>query len=245
MKYKGRIISTERDLLKFFYKTCRIRFLVGQSISWPYEDELIGRVSFAIDKNILINAFYDMGRALEELDSKEDYIIRFNRIEDQIQMAHIKIDGWQNTYDKIIAEKYLKGMDYEEQSERYFRSFEEYKDKVLVAVRGNEVLGYSCFNPMESSFKYDSELESLYIKNSEQHKGIGSALFKETAKELLSLGRRNMIIWCLKDNTNAIKFYESLGGIKSETKMANIGGELYEEFGFYFDLEEIDKDGSF
>ena len=54
-----------------------------------------------------------------------------------------------------------------------------------------------------------------------------------------------MIIWCLKDNMNAIKFYESLGGIKAETKMANIGGELYEEYGFYFDLEEIDKDGSF
>ena len=245
MKYKGRIISTERDLLKFFYKTCRIRFLVGQSISWPYEDELIGRVSFAIDKNILVNALYDMGRALEQLEDKEDYIIRFNRIEDQIQMAHIKIDGWRGTYDQIIAEKYLNGMDYEEQAERYFRSFEEYKDKVLVAVRDNEVLGYSCFNPMELSFKYDSELESLYIKNSEHHKGIGSALFKETAKELLSLGRRNMIIWCLKDNTNAIKFYEKLGGIRSETKMANIGGELYEEYGYYFDLEEIDKDGSF
>ena len=245
MKYKGRIISTERDLLKFFYKTSRIRFLVGQSISWPYEDELIGRVSFAIDKNILINALYDMGRSLEELDSKEDYIIRFNRLEDQVQMAHIKIDGWQDTYDKIIADKYLKGMNYEEQAERYFRSFEEYKDKVLVAVRGDEVLGYSCFNPKELSFKYDSELESLYIKTSEKHKGIGSALFKETAKELLSLGRRNMIIWCLKDNVDAIKFYESLGGIKSETKMANIGGELYEEYGFYFDLEEIDKDGSF
>lgn len=245
MKYKGRIISTERDLLKFFYKTSRIRFLVGQSISWPYEDELIGRVSFAIDKNILIRALYDMGRSLELLDSKEDYIIRFNRIEDQMQMAHIKIDGWRGTYDGIVASKYLVNMDYEEQAERFYRSFDEYKYRVLVAVRGNEVLGYSCFDPKERSFKYDAELESLYIKPTEKGKGIGSALFLETAKELLSEGRRNMIIWCLKDNTNAIKFYEKLGGIRSETKMANIGGELYEEYGFYFDLEEIDKDGSY
>ena len=245
MKYKGRIISTERDLLKFFYKTSRIRFLVGQSISWPYEDELIGRVSFAIDKTILIRALYDMGRSLELLDSKENYIIRFNRIEDQMQMAHIKIDGWRGTYDGIVASKYLVNMNYEEQAERFYRSFDEYKYRVLVAVRGNEVLGYSCFDPKERSFKYDAELESLYIKPTEKGKGIGSALFLETAKELLSEGRRNMIIWCLKDNTNAIKFYEKLGGIKSETKMANIGGELYEEYGFYFDLEEIDKDGSY
>ena len=54
-----------------------------------------------------------------------------------------------------------------------------------------------------------------------------------------------MIVWCLKDNVNAIKFYESLGGIKSETKMAKIGEETYEEYGYRFDLEEIDKDGSY
>ena len=245
MKYNGRIISSERDLLKFFYKTCRIRFLVGQSISWPYEEELIGRVSYAIDLNILINALYNMGRALEKLDSKVDYIIRYNRLEDQSQMARIKIDGWQNTYDQIIASKYLKGMDYEEQTQRYYRSFDEYKNRVLVAVKGNEVLGYACFDPKEKAFKYDSELESLYIKNSEHNKGIGTALFKEVSKELLANGRKNMIVWCLVDNTNAINFYKNLGGIISETKMAQIGDEKYEEYGFYFDLEELDKDDSF
>ena len=245
MKYNGRIISSERDLLKFFYKTCRTRFLVGQSISWPYEEELIGRVSYAIDLNILINALYNMGRALEKLDSKVDYIIRYNRLEDQSQMARIKIDGWQNTYDQIIASKYLKGMDYEEQTQRYYRSFDEYKNRVLVAVKGNEVLGYACFDPKEKAFKYDSELESLYIKNSEHNKGIGTALFKEVSKELLANGRKNMIVWCLVDNTNAINFYKNLGGIISETKMAQIGDEKYEEYGFYFDLEELDKDDSF
>ena len=245
MKYKGRIISTERDLLKFFYKTSRIRFLVGQSISWPYEDELVGRVSYAIDINILVNALYNMGRSLEQLDSKEDYIIRYNRLEDQAQMARIKIDGWRDTYDQIIASKYLKGMDYEEQTQRFFRSFEEYKERVFVAVRGKEVLGYACFDPKERSFKYDAELESLYIRNDEHHKGIGTALFKEAAKELRSRGKRNMIVWCLKGNDNAIKFYEKLGGIKAETKQAKIGDEIYEEYGFYYDLEELDKDGSY
>lgn len=243
MKYRGSIISTERDLLKFFYKTNRIRFLVGQSISWPYEDELIGRVSFAIDNKLLIESLYKIGRSIELLTEKEDYIIRFNKIEDQAQMARIRIDGWRNTYEEIIAEKYLKGLDYKEQTERFWRSFEEYKDKVLVAVRDNEVLGYSCFESKERSFKYDSELVSLYIKSSELHRGIGTSLFKETAKELYSRGCRNMIVWCLKGNDNAIKFYESLGGINSETKMAKIGDETYEEYGFYFDLDEINKEG--
>ena len=241
MKYNGSIISTERDLLKFFYKQNRIRFLIGQSISWPYEEELVGRISYSIDDSLLIESIYKMHQSIELLKEKGGYIVRFNRLEDQAQMAHIKIDGWRNTYDQIIASKYLKGLDYKELTERYWRSFEEYKDKVLVAVRGNEILGYSCFEAKPKSFKYDSELISLYIKTSELRKGIGTSLFRETAKELYSRGCHNMIIWCLKGNDNAIQFYESLGGINSEMKVAKIGDDSYEEYGFYFDLDTINE----
>lgn len=48
-----------------------------------------------------------------------------------------------------------------------------------------------------------------------------------------------MIIWCLSDNKNAIKFYERFGGINVEIKNAKIGDEYYKEYGFYFDLEIV------
>ena len=139
----------------------------------------------------------------------------------------------------------MKGLNYQELTERFRRSFEEYKEKVLVAERGDEILGYSCFEAKERSFKYDSELISIYIKNNELHKGIGTSLFKETAKELYSKGCRNMIVWCLKGNDNAIKFYEALGGIQAEIKKAKIGDETYEEYGFYFDLDKFNEEESF
>ena len=239
MKYEGDVINTERDLLKFFYKTCRIRFLVGQSISWPYEDELIGRVTTAIPDEKMINSFKNMHYALKMLKPKEDYIIRKNELKDQEQMAKIKIDGWMNTYDRIIASKYLKTLDYKKQTERYIASFDEYKDLVFVAVKGEEVLGYSCFHLQDKSGNCDSELVSLYIKPNEQGKGIGTNLLKETAKELLSKGKNNMIIWCLSENKDAIKFYEKLGGKKVIEKEAKIGEDLYKECGFYFDLKKV------
>ena len=239
MKYQGDIINTERDLLTFFYKTSRIRFLVGQSISWPYKNELVGRITFAIENSKLINALMQMNYSLKMLVEKEDYIIRKNELKDQEQMAHIKIDGWKNTYDKIIASKYLNSLNYEQQTERYISSFEEYKDLVFVAVRGDEVLGYSCFNPKEKSDKFDSELVSLYIKPGELNKGIGTSLFKETCKELLSIGKNNMIVWCLSDNENSIHFYEKLGGKKVEEKVAKIGNDYYNQYGFYFDLKSV------
>ena len=241
MKYNGLTINTERDLLKFFYKTCRIRFLVGQSISWPYEDELIGRVTTAMDDEKMIISFRNMHNALKLLKEKEDYIIRKNELKDQEQMAHIKIDGWKNAYDKIIASKYLNSLDYEKQTERYIASFDEYKDLVLVAVRDDEVLGYSCFHFEDKSGNCDSELVSLYIKPNEIGKGIGTNLLKETAKELLSKGKKNMILWCLSENVDAIKFYEKLGGKIIIQKDAKIGDELYREYGFYFDLSSVIK----
>ena len=241
MKYKNMVINNERDLLTFFYRTYRTRFLVGQSISWPYPNEFVGRVTFALEDEKIISALAQMNQSLRLLEAGEDYIIRKNLEKDQEQMAHIKIDGWRTAYDKIVASKYLNSLDYDTQTQRYLSSFDDYKDLVFVAVRGDEVLGYSCFMPFDKDKKYDSELVSLYIKKSEAGRGIGSSLLIATAKELYSLGKENMIVWCFSDNTNAIHFYKGLGGIKVEEKMARIGEQEYLEYGFYFDLEKVVK----
>lgn len=181
-----------------------------------------------------------MGDALNKLTKGNDYIIRKNRLEDQEQMAHIKIDSWRNAYDKIVSSKYLKSLDYKTKTERYIASFEEYKDLVLVAVKDNEVLGYSCFN-YKTNEKYDSELVSLYVKNNSTNKGIGSSLLKETAKLLHKENKHNMIIWCFKDNINAQNFYKDLGGNIIEEKRVKIGEEYYDEVCFYFDLDSINQ----
>lgn len=242
MKYNNMIINSERDLLTFFYRTSRTRFLVGQSISWPYSNELVGRVTFALEDEKIISALAQMNQSLQLLEAGEDYIIRKNLEKDQAQMAKIKIDGWRTAYDKIVAAKYLKSLDYDCQTQRYLSSFEEYKDLVFVAVRGEEVLGYSCFNLKDKDEKYDSELVSLYIKKEEAGRGIGSSLLIATVKELYSLGKQNMIVWCFSNNVNAISFYQGLGGIKVEEKIVHIGDQNYLEYGYYFDLEKITKE---
>ena len=186
---------------------------------------------------------YNIKKSTEKLESKEEYIIRYNKIEDQKEIAKIKVDMWRKTYKGIIEKEYLDNLDIKKQTQKYYRSFEEYKDKVLVAVKGKEVLGYSCFEEKDHSTKYDSELISLYIK--EQHKGIGTSLFNETVKELISKNKTNMIVWCLKDNKEALNFYKKAGGIKEEERLAKIGNKEYEEYGFYFDLKKIDNKNSF
>lgn len=238
MKYKQHTIRTEKDLTIFFYGTSRTRFLVGQSISWPYRDELVGRVSFAIDEDKLIRGMLNIHNSILLLEAKDDYEIRKNEFKDQKQMARIKVDGWKNAYDLIISSDYLNSLNYEQQTKRYEASFEDYKDSVVVAVRGEEVLGYACYNTTPNEDRFESELVSLYIKPSEIGRGIGTSLFIESCKELTSLDKNNMIVWCLSDNKNAIKFYEKMGGKIVKTKDVKIGNETYKEYGFYFQLKK-------
>ncbi len=70
--YNGKPIKTERDLLEFFYYTNRLRFLIGQSISWPYTNELIGRVTFALEPDKLINSFLLMNNSLQKIVAENE-----------------------------------------------------------------------------------------------------------------------------------------------------------------------------
>ena len=38
-----------------------------------------------------------------------------------------------------------------------------------------------------------------------------------------------MILWCLKDNLNSLKFYQKMGGTIIYEKFATIGGKQYPE----------------
>lgn len=240
--FKGQPIKTEKDLLEFFYKTNRLRFLIGQSISWPYSKELVGRITFALEDNELIEAISLINNSLQQLVTENSYQIRLNTLEDQAGMAKIKVDSWQQTYKGIIDQKYLDSLNYEEQTKKYIASFDEYKNTVLVAEDSNthEIIGYACFSPEANDFA-DSELVSIYLDPKHTKKGIGSSLFREVTKELKKYNKKTMILWCIKDNKNAIKFYEKLDGIKAFDKMAKIGNKVYQEYGYLFYIDEITK----
>lgn len=59
LKKKG-IIKSEKDLLEYIYKTCGVKFLVGQSFSWPNKNEIIIRITYSFDAITLIKALTKM-----------------------------------------------------------------------------------------------------------------------------------------------------------------------------------------
>jgi len=235
--FQGKTITNERQLLEFFYKTNRLRFLIGQSISWPYEDELIGRVTFALEPNEMIKYYGLMNDSLQRLVLENDYTIRFNEERDQEQMAYIKIDGWRAAYQGIVADDYLAQFDYDVQTSRYLESFAEYAKKVFVMCDKNssEILGYACFDDTEGE-NNDCELVSLYIKPDHKGCGIGTALLQHTINYLKDQGKQKMLLWCFQKNTKALAFYQKNNFVIAKEKKAKIGNAEYDEYGLTLDL---------
>ena len=63
----GRIITDEKELLKYMYEQEKLKLILGQSISWPNEEELIGRVTTALPREDLIDHFGAMNKCLRKL----------------------------------------------------------------------------------------------------------------------------------------------------------------------------------
>jgi len=63
----GRVISDEKELLKYMYEQEKIKLILGQSISWPNSEQLVGRVTTAIPREDLVEHFGAMNRCLRKL----------------------------------------------------------------------------------------------------------------------------------------------------------------------------------
>lgn len=63
----GRVITDEKELLKYMYEQEKIKLILGQSISWPNSDQLVGRVTTALPREDLVEHFGAMNRCLRKL----------------------------------------------------------------------------------------------------------------------------------------------------------------------------------
>lgn len=67
-KYMEYIITNEIELLKFYYKYLRVKFFVGESISWPNKEQLVARVTYALERSDIIRVFYYINKGARLLE---------------------------------------------------------------------------------------------------------------------------------------------------------------------------------
>ena len=63
----GRVISDEKELLKYMYEQEKIKLILGRSISWPNSEDMVGRVTTALPREDIVEHFSAMNRCLRKL----------------------------------------------------------------------------------------------------------------------------------------------------------------------------------
>lgn len=166
-------------------------------------------------------------------DIQEPLMIRKATSADAEQIAEIVVEDWKNAYRGIIDDEYLDSMSVEQ---RYQIELQRYQ-KYMVAVVEKEILGFS-WNEIANDEDSDCEIVALYVRYGKRKSGIGRALLQDSIDFFRKLGKKNMIIWCLKENDAARKFYERMGGEAYKTGTHKWGNRGYDMISYLYHLDK-------
>ncbi len=66
-KYGNETIKDDYTMLKYIYSKTKLKYIMGISMAWPYEDEIVARINFVIDKDKMIINMKNMNKVIREL----------------------------------------------------------------------------------------------------------------------------------------------------------------------------------
>ncbi|MEL7542802.1 MAG: GNAT family N-acetyltransferase [Pseudomonadota bacterium] len=142
--------------------------------------------------------------------------VRPGKPEDSKALAHVFAETWTAAYQGILSDTGIRRM-LSTRRATYWHRFLSHSDGLLVAVNGEEIVGYVTFGPART--KPDAidpsprgEIYELYVAPLHQGSGHGGRLFAAARARLNRKGRTGLLVWALSDNTIAAQFYEGRGG---------------------------------
>lgn len=180
-------------------------------------------------------------------------LIRPARVEDAGEIANVRVTTWRSTYRGLISQDYLDKMDIAAETRNYQNGLAHMPPERIIFVaevqpeggpqpdRG-KVVGYSNAGPARDlDSEFPAELYALYILPEYQGRGIGRSLVREAAGWLTGKGYQTMIIYVLRENEPARKFYEAIGGRMVRELTRDVLGLTLSEVGYGYTLTEMIK----
>jgi L-amino acid N-acyltransferase YncA len=148
-------------------------------------------------------------------------------------IARVHVDSWRTTYAGIFSDEYLRSLSYAKREELWCTLLGETGQVTVVAEVSDEILGFVNGGPNrgeESDFS--AELYAIYLLAAHQRRGTGARLVHALSRALGEVGHRTMIVWVLRDNLAACRFYEALGGVEVGAKRITAGPRSLEEVAY-------------
>ena len=162
-------------------------------------------------------------------------IIRKVLIEEAYDYAVNHIACWQDAYKGIIPDDYLKNMpaQLEKRAEWNRQTLSDPGDcEYQCATYDDEMIGRLVYSKCRDEDKYETnsgEIHAIYLLATYWDKGYGKQMMDFAINELTKAGYKEVIVWVLKDNNRARRFYEKYGFVlDGANKEIEIGKPLVE-----------------
>jgi GNAT superfamily N-acetyltransferase len=160
-------------------------------------------------------------------------MVRPATIDDSQQIARVHLASWRSTYAELLPGDFLDSLGEADYTERWTRFIEGGASGVYVVEHEGEVVGFaSGGRERAGETGYSGELYAIYILDAFQGHGYGRELVRAVVSALRAMGFDDMIVWVLRDNQPARRFYERLGGAYVRTQPTTIGSATLEEVSY-------------
>ena len=155
------------------------------------------------------------------------------------QISYVHVDTWRDAYRGIIDRQVLDKLSYSRSQENWKRCQDKMSEYFYVAEREKVVVGFIIGGRQrQEELIYDAEVYAMYVLPEFQKQGIGKMLLQQLVQDFHRENWQQFLIWCLQKNPTKA-FYESLGGVHTETAKIRIGGKPLIKHGYYFETEEF------
>lgn len=139
---------------------------------------------------------------------------------DAAALGALHVASWRETYAGLLPSQLLDGLSAEARSAMWSAVLDDPATwggtAVFVAESEGRMVGFgACGDQRDEALRkqgFDGEIGAIYVLQSHQRAGVGSALMSLMAQNLLDQGRTAATLWVLRENVSARSFYERLGG---------------------------------
>ncbi|HEY4913865.1 MAG TPA: GNAT family N-acetyltransferase [Candidatus Dormibacteraeota bacterium] len=153
--------------------------------------------------------------------------------EDSAAIARVHVASWRTAYRGLLPDDFLASLSEEHYTDRWTRVIGEGSSRVFVVEEDGEIVGFaSCGRERAGEGSFAGELYAIYVLDSAQRHGQGRELVRAAAGALKEMKLTDMIVWVLRDNAPARRFYERLGGIYVRAQPITIGSSTLEEVSY-------------
>jgi GNAT superfamily N-acetyltransferase len=141
------------------------------------------------------------------------YSIRSATVTDARAIAEIHVHAWQAAYRGIMPESVLDSLSTDEREQFWLSVLETNARHNLVLEESARILGWAAFGPARDpdlDAQKIFELYGIYFHPLAWGHGLGRYLYKAAEEHMKRLPVEGVILWVLKENIRARKFYETM-----------------------------------